>query len=134
MSKIAFCKGYKYQIAKDYLVQTRVFPAHLIQSAWVDLSVDGMLLIKKGFASDGPSATTVDTTTFLRGAFIHDGFYYLIKQGKLGFSFRKAADKELYRIILEDGMNKIRAWYVYKAVRWFGKSAAEDKKKIYTAP
>ena len=131
---ISYCRDYKYQIAKDYLVQTRIYPAHLIQSPWVDLSADGMLLIKKGFASDGPSGIAVDTKKFLRGAFIHDAFYYLIRQGKLGFPYRKAADKELRRIILEDGMSRVRAWYIYKAVRWFGKSAAEDKKKIYTAP
>ncbi len=131
---IEYVEGYKYQIAKDYEVQTRVLPSSHIKTPWVDLNEDGVLLIKKGFASDGPSGIAIDTKTFMRGAFAHDALYYLIRQKKLSIFRRKDADKELHRIILEDGMCKFRAWYVLKVVQMFGKSSARDKKEILTAP
>ena len=133
-ASIHYKKGYKYQAARNYMVQTAVVASKLIQSPWVDLSADGMLLIKKGFASDGPSGITIDTPSFMRGAFIHDAFYYLIRQGKLGMEWREVVDEELHRIIIEDGMWRFRAWYVLRAVQRFGRSSAEGKRQVFTAP
>ncbi len=132
---IKYAAGFKYQICENYYVETGIRPKDYIEAPWAGLSTDGILLIKKGFASDGPSGwVTIHTKTFMRGAFVHDALYYLIKQEKLSLTYRKQADKELHRIILDDGMNRMRAWYVLKAVQLFGKSAAQDKKKVYTAP
>lgn len=89
-----------------------------------------------GYACDGPSGPTIDTKTFMRGAFVHDALYQMIRAGILHADFRKKADQELLCICLEDGMNVIRAYVVYFMVRLFGAKAAskENIKKVQTAP
>jgi hypothetical protein len=140
MDKIKYWKGYKYQLAEDYIVQTGVVMekiiANLIDTDFITLLPQGVLRICKGYAWDGPSGPTIDTKNFMRGSLVHDALYQLIRQGKLDIKWREQADKELKRICLEDGMSKIRAWYVYKSVRCFAKPAAlsSNRKKVCVAP
>jgi len=67
---------------------------------------------------------------------IHDCLYQLIRQGLVKDIWRKEADKELRRICLEDGMSKIRAWWVYHSVRLAGGSSAipGNVREICVAP
>lgn len=74
---------------------------------------------------DGPSGPTIDTKEFMRGAFVHDALYQLIREGHLLMRDRKQADKILRRMCIEDGMSRFRAWYVYEAVSRFAKWAAK---------
>ncbi len=85
----------------------------------------GRLLISPEYAWDGPSGPTIDTKSFMRGSLAHDALYQLMREGKLNRHYRKYTDRLLKKICLEDGMNKFRAWYVYKAVRMFG------EKRVY---
>jgi hypothetical protein len=50
--------------------------------------------------------------------------------------WRDEADRELKRICIEDGMCKMRAWWVYKALQYGGDPAAspESRKKIHRTP
>ena len=50
--------------------------------------------------------------------------------------FRDEADRELVRICREDGMSRVRSWWVHKGVRWFAENATnyEARKKVLTAP
>lgn len=139
MSKVFFRKGYKYQLAEDYQIQVDIIrskDATDIVTEFIDLQKDGFLIIKKGYASDGASGITIDTKNFMRGSFVHDALYQLIRKGHLGTKWRLQADNELKRICREDGMSKLRSWYVYHAVRRFAKFAAlpENRKKILEAP
>jgi hypothetical protein len=71
----------------------------------------------------------------MRAAWIHDGLYHLMREELLDRKkYRKAADWELYRYMIEDGASRIRAWYFYWAVRLFGKSSATNKRKVEVAP
>ena len=140
--QIKYRKGYKYQLAENYTVKTGIVrdkktsSGYMIQTDFITLYVDGGLYIKKGYAWDGPSGPAINTNNFMRGSLVHDVLYQLMRTGTLDIKWREQADKELKRICLEDGMSKIRAWYVYKSVRLFaGKAAsAENTKKVYTAP
>lgn len=136
MTKVRFKKGYKYQICSDFDIFVDIFPGENIDVEFISLQTDGLLTIKSGYASDGPSGPTIDTKNFMRGAFVHDALYQLIRMEKLSLSHRKQADKELRKICREDGMTWIRAWWVYKAVRFGGKDSAlpENKKKVLIAP
>lgn len=95
-----------------------------------------MLQIRDGYCWDGPSGISIDTKNFMRGSLVHDALYQLIRLGLLGPEQRSAADRELYKTCREDGMNVLRAAYVYRCVRWFGKGAANPARErpILTAP
>ena len=133
MRYISFKKGYKYQLAHNYEYKTKI-RGQFIQNGYLTLDEKGILFINKGYAWDGPSGPTIDTLTFMRGALIHDALYQLIRSNKLPRVYRKEADLELFKICLEDGMNKFRAKYVYYAVRLFAGFAVKKQKEIIVAP
>ena len=123
--RISYRAGYKYQLAETYGVQTAIRPGEYISTEYIDLDLDGRLIILRGFAWDGPSGPAIDTTSFMRGSLIHDSLYQLIRMGLLDQRRRVVADQELRRICLEDGMWKVRAWWVYRAVRRAAGGAAK---------
>jgi len=90
--------------------------------------VNGSLIMDLGYAWDGPSGPTIDTPSFMRGSLVHDALYQLMREGEIDRKHRKYADELLRRICLEDGMNKFRAWYVYRAVRIFGRWTCTPRK------
>jgi len=134
--KMKYRKGYKYQLAEDYICSVSIAPLEGFITDYILLSDKGCLVIKKGYAWDGPSGPTFDTKTFMRGALVHDALYELMRQGYLSKTYRSAADNELKKICLEDGMCRLRAWYVHKGVSKHAEFAVEQKaiKKIQTAP
>lgn len=138
MSKqsIKYKSNFKYQLVGDYSVQTRIITGRSIKAGYIELTATGKLTLKSGYACDGASSVAIDTKTIMRAAFGHDGKYELIRKGLIGMRWRKVADEELREDCLKDGMNPIRAWWVYKAVQIGGKASASPKsrKKVYTAP
>jgi hypothetical protein len=135
--QIKYKSGYKYQLAEEYKVEVSVVPETIIQTDYIELTTERLLTIKKGYAWDGPSGPTFDTLNFMRGSLVHDALYQLMRNGYIDREkWRKEADINLRRICVEDGMSRIRALWVYKAVRWFGYKSAtgESKKIIYYAP
>ena len=149
---IYYKSGYKYQLVRDYafvLAHITLPPntGSLIKghssigvcSEWCEVRrSEGRLLlqIRGGYCWDGPSGPSIDTKNFMRGSLAHDALYQLIRLGLLGSEQRALADRELYTICREDGMNRLRAAYVYRCVRWFGKGAANPARErpILTAP
>lgn len=90
-----------------------------VNTKYIELR-NGILLIKQGYAWDGPSGPTWDTPNFMRGSLIHDALYQLMRDGHISRKHRKYADRILREVCLEDGMSRFRARYVYYAVRAFG--------------
>jgi len=90
----------------------------------VQISRNGRLKIKTGYAWDGPSGPTLDTKNFMRGTLIHDALYQLMREGYIAQHQRKRADEILWEVCREDGMSRARAWWVYQGVRAGGASAA----------
>jgi hypothetical protein len=92
-----------------------------------------LLRIKKGFTWDGPSGPTVDTDDFMIPALEHDALYMLMRQGVLPRRHRKKVDELLKERCIAQGMNELRAAYVYFFVRKFGKGATLEKneRKVY---
>ena len=133
---IRYREGYKYQLAEDYAVDVGIRPEKIMRSAFLALSPAGILTIRKGYAWDGPSGPAIDTKNFMRGSLVHDALYQMIRQRKIALDYRKAADKLLQAICLEDGMSAIRAWWVYEGVRYGGGPAAdpENDNPILEAP
>lgn len=144
MKKIYYRSGYKYQLAEDYRIdvvinaQSGLSDVALaksegqIETDYIELSTDGVLIIKAGYAWDGPSGPTLDTKSFMRGSLVHDALYQLMRNNHLPSSCREDADQELHRICREDGMNRFRAWYVLWGVRKGAGFAADPKAKKQT--
>ena len=134
---IFYKDGYKYQLYHTYQIQTALRPEVSIETEYIALATDGLLSIKEGYAWDGPSGPAIDTKTFMRGSLVHDALYQLMRERHLDHNkFRALADEELRRICLEDGMWVVRAWWVYKSVRFFADPASEpsNEKPVLTAP
>ena len=131
---IKYKKGYKYQLVEDYSLKVNIFPIKNITTQYIILDVWGFLTIFKGYCWDGASGA-YDSKTIMRGSLIHDSLYQLMRMELLTNSYKEKADKLFKHICKEDGMSKFRTWYVYKAVRDFGKSSTDpkNKKKILTA-
>jgi len=131
MEMIHYKDGYKYQLARDYVCHVDIKPDKVCLSEYIELGIEGKLTIKKGYSWDGPSGPTIDSKNFMRGSLIHDSLYQLIREEFLPREAREQADIELKKACLEDGMSKLRTWYVFKCVRHFAMSAAHpDHKKI----
>lgn len=80
-----------------------------------------------GFKSDGASVPRIfwrmvfpsSDTQALRAAFVHD---YIYQNHPYGWT-KEQADSLFYRMLIEDGVPKWRAWMAYKGVDWFGSYA-----------
>ena len=132
--RIKYRAGYKYQLAETYQVAVPIFPSEPIASEFISLGRDGALTIAKGYAWNGPSGPAADTKNFMRGSLVHDALYQLMREGRLDAAlWRDHADVLLRDMCVEDGMSKIRAWWVYTALQRFG-SVAFDRAEILEAP
>lgn len=114
---------WKYQLMDECVCETGIAECSKT-TQFLELSDDGRLEIKNGYAWDGPSGPTIGTSNFMRSSLIHDALYQLIRLGAVPYDHRRHADSLLRKLCREDGMSRFRAWYVYVAVRLFGGSSA----------
>lgn len=127
--RIWYRSGFKYQLAGDYVTQICVRPPRDVAADFVELTAEGWLTVKKGFAFDGPSVPEwipmrEDTRRMMmRGSCVHDALYELLRQGLIWD--REGADNELRRMCLEDGLPADEAESVWRAVQAYGASAAD---------
>ena len=153
---ISYKAGYKYQLTKTYQVTVFIYPAKPVETKYLSLSTDGLLTIRDGYAWDGPSGPTIDSKNFIITSLPHDAIYQLIRMDLLGRSCKELADRLLRRMFVSTWIEahpkptswfkrgvyntrlttvKVRAWYVWRAVQWFGKDAAFGREKpVLTAP
>lgn len=137
MECITYKAGYKYQILEEYSVEIPIKPDSDIVTDYVTLSTAGIIIIKKGYAWDGPSGPTKDTPDFMRGSLVHDALYQLMRNGHLDKNtYRKFADSLLRDMCREDGMGRTWSRWVYISVRLWADPAADpaSKKPVIKAP
>ena len=122
---IKYSPGYKYQLRENYSVIVDI-QGENVDSDFIELSEDGTLVIKKGYAWDGPSGPTIDTFDSMRGSLIHDALYQAMRDYGLDRDkYKSIADNEFKKVCLEDGMSWLRSFYFYWGVRAFGKNSTE---------
>ncbi len=134
---IRYRGGYKYQLRGHHVDSVAIQPDEPISTEYGSLTLEGTLTIRNGYAWDGPSGPSRDTPSFMRGSLVHDALYQLMRLEAIDAKrWRDTADRELQRMCREDGMWRIRAWWVYHAVRLFGEpaTAPEASKPIEVAP
>ena len=112
MQQISYKQGYKYQLVADFSLQLEFVPAQAARSTFLELSAEGLLLIKSGYCWDGASGPAIDSKNFMRASLVHDALYQMLN------------------ILKEDGMSLPRRWWVYQGVRLFGGKAA-CKKNVF---
>jgi hypothetical protein len=125
-------RKYKYNLEKDYTCKADIDVDQACDLGKLEITSDGQLTIRKGYAWDGPSGPTIDTKNFMRGSLVHDVLYQLIREQKINQNQRKRADQILREICLECGMSGLRAWRIYCGVRLFG--ACSAKPDLLSAP
>ena len=123
-----------YQLVEDYQEHTGCIPDKDVSLPFVELSKDGLLTIKAGFASDGASGQVIEDNSVLRAAFAHDAKYRLIREGLLAEYCKAIADDEFRKTLLEDGCLHERALLFYEAVHLFGHSSIEGGNPILECP
>lgn len=131
-------KAYKYSLAETYSVYVGILPiGPPIYTDYLDLSREGVLKIRAGYAWDGPSGPAIDTKNFIRGSLVHDAGYQLLRRGLLPMEKRVEFDRLLRDVCLLDGMSPIRAAWVYTSVRaagWMACRRRDDREVILEAP
>ncbi len=126
-------RRYKYQLLADYEDTIPLRPPADQAFRFVALSAAGRLLVRSGYAWDGPSGPTLDTRDFMRGSLVHDALYQLMRLGALDWrTQREAADDLLRDLCIADGMPRWRAWYVHRGVRLFAEGNARPRREPET--
>jgi hypothetical protein len=119
-------RRWKYQLMERHTEETQIV-GHEYDNGFLTLRSDGVLIMECGYCWDGPSGPTWDTPDSLLGSLVHDAFYQLIRLGAVPRSMRERVDRLFYDLLRRSGMPAWRAWYYWKAVRWFGWMAASGK-------
>lgn len=123
---------YKYNLCSNYEYETGIKVAVPKKLKFLEITADGKLFMLKGYSWDGPSGVAVDTKTSMQGSLVHDALYQLMREKVLPQSDRKRADEILKEVCIDDGMSKVRANYMYYAIRLAGAPFAEPE--ILQAP
>jgi hypothetical protein len=127
---------WKYRLEARYQVSVGFYKRRAERGndfVWLD---HGLLTISKGYAWDGPSGPALDTRTWMRASLVHDALYQLLREDHLPPEMRKTVDGLMREHLLQDGMNRFRAWYSYHGVRLFGAPSAKPVQgaRIFRAP
>ena len=135
MTIISYKKGYKYKLCGNITRQTTILQDKDINRRYISLNENGLLTVKSGYCWDGATGA-IDTKTIMRASLIHDALCQLINNKIISKTYQILSDKELYDICIEDGMSKVRAWWIYHAVRHFDKSGLKkyEPKEVLSAP
>lgn len=116
---------YKYTLINSYSRTIDIQPDQKLGNDFLNLDPTGKLSISRGYSWDGPSGPTIDTKNFMQGSLVHDALYQLMREQYLEYKYRKYADELLKEMCIEDRMSRVRAFFVYWAVRIFGSSSAK---------
>lgn len=132
---IKYWSGYKYQLAEDFQIQTNIRPPAVISHLYFNMTTDGLLTVKAGYAWDGASGPTFDTKSSMRGALVHDVLWQMLRLDLLPESDRPATNAELRRICVLDEMLSWRAAAWEWAVGKFGKNwTGKGEEPVLIAP
>lgn len=130
-------RRYKYQLERDCRGYVGIkAPRGGIHTEWVDLDEEGWMLIRAGYAWDGPSGPTIDTPSAMRGSLFHDACYQLLRLGLIDSSQRGQADQVLHDMCTKDGMIPVRADLWKLVVNVFASIYAEEgtEPEVLVAP
>jgi hypothetical protein len=134
-SQLKYCAGYKYQVYEDCWLLTPV-KGYRVNHRFFELFEDGRLLVRVGYAWDGASGPTWDTTSSMRSSLGHDVLFQMLRLGDLPHDpVFHLANQFLRDQSIADKMWGWRANLWFKGVEDFGNAfCAVQPDKVYTAP
>ena len=94
--KIYYKSGFKYQLDRHYVHQLKLNPNVVIDTKYISIDKNGLLIILEGYAWDGASGPTYDSKNSMRASLVHDALYQLMRMGLLVSGYRDEADNEFY--------------------------------------
>lgn len=113
---IQYLDGFKYQLDKDYSLQTPVV-GESFSDTYFSLALSGVLYIKRGYAWDGASGPTFDSKSSMRASLVHDVFCQVMRDGRLSYDkWQDIVNTFFAEMCIEDGMWGIRAAAWHAAV------------------
>lgn len=118
--RILYADGYKYQMRENAVADSRIRPGKLINHEYFAISVDGVILVRRGYAWDGASGPAIDDPGTLLPSVFHDAGYQAIQLKLLEEFWREALDQMYESLCIECGVNPARARAHYLALRGFG--------------
>lgn len=113
---IAYKKGYKYQLTKDFIIKTP-FVGHPCETIYYQLDIWGYLTIKRLYAWDGPSGPAPDLKFTLIGSLVHDCLCQMRNEGHLPQEFDQLIDQFFSLTNWEAGMPRLLRGPFYAGVR-----------------
>jgi len=126
-------KRYKYRLLKDEFFILNENIGYKFENKFLKIFYDS-ILVRSGYAWDGASGFTIDTKNSMRASLIHDVFYQCLREEILPLSLKEYADSLFKKILIEDGMNSVRANIWYLAVKSFGKNSVKPSNFKLVAP
>jgi len=115
-------KRYKYRLYETTQWQTKI-KGYSINTDYIQISPNGLMIIREGYCWDGPSGISFDTPTFMKSSLFHDAGYQLIRMRLLPVIEKQIIDFLMKEINESVGMCDIRVTYTYEAVKQFGASS-----------
>ena len=134
--KLLYTDGYRFQSSNQIAIQLDVNPNVYFNTDFISITLNGVLIIRKGYAWNGANKPAINTKNSVRATEIHDALYQAIRMGFLPKSYRDEADREMRKALREDGMSYLRARWWYRGVRVGGSPSASPKnrKKVLSCP
>ena len=119
--------GYKYQLAEDFKISTKITPTEPIVTHFISLAMHGELFITADYAWDGASGPTWDTDNTMVPALVHDAFAQLMRSGLLSRDWLPYVNNFLDQMLKDRGMWWIRRRIWRRGLWLTGGSFAQPK-------
>lgn len=153
---VRYREGYRYVLDEQYeqyVAGDGIFPVEAGGNEFVQLTIDGRLIIRKHYAWDGASGPAYNDKAFVRPSLVHDAICQLWALGIIDDAGRSAGDKLLGRMLRNDmltisgryqylparwtlqALSYVRPLWVVRGVSWYSEHIAnKDPGEVLTAP
>ncbi|HAX23046.1 MAG TPA: hypothetical protein DCY64_22515 [Hydrogenophaga sp.] len=152
---VRYRSGYRYVLDEQYeqyVASAGIFPVEPGGNEFVQLTIDGRLIMRRWYAWDGASGPAYNDKAFVRPSLTHDGLCQLWQLGIVDDAGRAAADKLLGKMLRHDmqivaarmpwvtrkaftALSYVRPLWVVRGVSWYSEHIAnKDPGEVLTAP
>lgn len=120
----------KALLRKDYLRLIPIHPNKELKFHRITLMPDGRLFINKGYAWDHASGA-FDTKSIIEAALVHDALSELMHNNLLPKRYWNEAADIMYSICRKNGMFRLRAAWIRRAIKLAGPKVTKSRTWIY---